>query len=104
MLNKILKKINAHLALRKKKSSLKRKILEEDISYSEEAKNIINSISKSKSLYKELITKVHPDIFADVDDKQKATELSSSITENKHNYNELSKLKKEVHSFLKSKE
>ncbi|GGD17714.1 hypothetical protein [Flavobacterium orientale] len=62
-------------------------------------KNMVFSISKSKELYKSLITKVHPDRFTD-DRKLKAEELSARITKFKKNYDELIKLKIEVENFL----
>lgn len=62
-------------------------------------KNMVFSISKSKELYKSLITKVHPDRFTD-DRKLKAEELSARITKSKKNYDELVKLKIEVENFL----
>lgn len=67
--------------------------------YKEVAVNIALSISKSKELYKELITKVHPDRFTD-ERKEKAAELSSRITKAKKNYHELQLLKNEVESFM----
>lgn len=73
--------------------------MSEGKSFSETAKNITNSISKSKMLYKRLIIKVHPDKFSG-DDKFLANDLSSKITKSKKNYNELSRLKIEVDSFL----
>lgn len=86
---------------RRKKSELRKKILSEEISYADTAENITKSISHSNKLYKELITKVHPDLFKE-SNKIYATELSSKITENKKNYNELLKLKIEVEDFLQS--
>jgi hypothetical protein len=87
---------------RRKKSELRKKILSEEISYSDTAENITKSISHSNKLYKELITKTHPDLF-EKENKLYATELSSKITKNKKNYNELLKLKLEVEDFLQTK-
>jgi hypothetical protein len=84
---------------RRKKSELRKKILSEEISYADTAENITKSITHSNILYKRLITKVHPDLFAE-NNKKYATELSSRITKNKKNYNELLKLKVEVEVFL----
>lgn len=87
---------------RRKKSKLRKLVLEDSSDdYSNTAKNIANSISKSRQLYKELIIKIHPDRFLD-DRKIKATELSARITKAKRNYNDLLELKIEVEEFLNS--
>jgi hypothetical protein len=88
---------------RRKKSQLRKKILSEKISYTDTAENFTKSISHSDKLYKELITKIHPDLFED-NNKIYATELSAKITKNKKNYNELLKLKIEVENFLQIEE
>jgi hypothetical protein len=86
-----------------KKSILRKKVLADGIDdYKGTAKNIANSISKSRSLYKELITKVHPNNFND-ERIELATELSSKITNAKRNYEELVKLKIEVDKFINAK-
>lgn len=84
---------------RRKKSELRKKILSEKISYNETAENITKSISHSAKLYKELITKTHPDLFEN-ENKILATKLAAEITKNKKNYNELLKLKKIVEDFV----
>lgn len=85
------------------KSILRKKVLADGTDdYKGTAKNIANSISKSKSLYKELITKVHPNNFND-ERIDLATELSSKITRAKRNYEELEKLSIEVDEFINSK-
>ena len=85
---------------RKAKRDLRRRVLADGNSeYSETARNIALSISKSKQLYKDLIVKVHPDRFQD-DRKEKATELSARITKAKRNYDELVGLEVEVKDFL----
>ncbi|MGK0411987.1 MAG: hypothetical protein ACJA1B_000176 [Polaribacter sp.] len=94
--------VKAFLLKRKKKAELRRKILSEKISYTDTANNITKSIAHSNKLYKELITKVHPDLFEE-SNKIYATELSSKITKNKKNYNELLKLKVQVERFLQTK-
>lgn len=84
-----------------RKNKLRKKILADGPSnYGEVAENIALSISKSKSLYKELIVKVHPDRFLE-DKKEKANELASRITKSKRNFEELSRLKIEVDDFLR---
>jgi uncharacterized protein YxeA len=84
----------------RKKSILRKKVLADGTNdYIGTAQNIANSISKSKTLYKELIVKVHPDKYND-DKKEMATELAARITKAKRNYDELTLLKKEVEDFL----
>ena len=84
----------------KAKRHLRRRVLADGNSeYSETAKNIALSISKSKQLYKELIVKVHPDRFQD-ELKERATDLSARITKAKRNYDELITLEIEVKEFL----
>ena len=85
---------------RYKRIKLKRRILKDSDDYKLSAKNIIDSISKSKGLYKELITSVHPDKFQEMEKKKKATDLASRITKSKKNYNALVELKIEVSEFL----
>jgi hypothetical protein len=88
----------------RKKSNLRKKVLADGTNdYGGTARNIANSISKSRILYKELITKVHPNNFND-NRIELATELSSKITKAKRNYEELEKLKIEVDEFIKTKE
>jgi hypothetical protein len=85
---------------KRKKSILRKKVLADGTDdYIGAAKNIANSISKSRELYKELIVKIHPDRFLD-ERKIIATELSAKITKAKRNYNELNMLKIEVETFL----
>jgi hypothetical protein len=88
----------------RKKSILRKKVLADGTDdYKGAAKNIANSISKSRELYKELIVKIHPDRFLD-ERKIIATELSAKITKAKRNYDELNMLKIEVEAFLKNNE
>lgn len=84
---------------KRRKSKLRKKIISDGSDYAVSAKNIANSIAKSKLLYKELIVKVHPDKFLD-DKKHIANELSSRITKSKRNYNDLMSLKVEVDEFI----
>jgi hypothetical protein len=85
---------------KRKKAILRKKVLAEGIDdYANTAKNIANSISKGRALYKELITKVHPDRFTD-ERKIIATELSAKITGSKRNFDELTRLKIQVEKFL----
>lgn len=86
-----------------KRYKLRKRIKEDGVAdYKNVAKNILLSASKSKELYKSLITIVHPDnnnILKEY--KDEATELSTKITNAKKNYEELCKLKTEVDEFLK---
>jgi hypothetical protein len=84
----------------RKKSQLRKRVLKDGTDdYANTAKNIANSISKSRLLYKELIVKIHPDRFLD-DRKIIATELSARITKAKRNFDDLEQLKIEVENFL----
>jgi uncharacterized membrane-anchored protein YhcB (DUF1043 family) len=85
-----------HLARKKLRTLLMEDV---DESFDVATQNIVLSISKSKSLYKNLIKQVHPDKFHD-DKKELATELSMKITKAKRNYKELVKLKSKVELFL----
>jgi hypothetical protein len=55
--------------------------------------DLIESINKSKALYKQLSSKCHPDRFLAEDIKEKANALIQEITENKNNYAVLLQLK-----------
>lgn len=89
---------------RKTKRDLKRKLLAEgNGDYSETAKNMVQSISKCKHLYKKLIVRVHPDKFLD-ERVVMANDLTARITKAKRNYNELVELEKEVKDFLEKKD
>lgn len=92
-------KIRSVLLKRKQRNELRKKILAEKISYSDTAENITKSIIGSKALYRELITKVHPDLFKE-EQKDIVTELASNVTINKKNYKELLKLKIEVEKLI----
>jgi hypothetical protein len=109
MKNKILKTISIltiipviviYIKKIRTKNKIRKKILADGETYSKTAKNIANSISKSKFLYKKLIVKVHPDRFFE-NEKIIANELSSRITKSKKNYDDLLKLEIEVNNFLK---
>lgn len=95
--------IKSFLKKRRIKSQMRKKILSENLSNKDTAVNITKSITQSHKLYKELITKTHPDLF-EQKDQVFATKLSSKITKNKKNYSELIKLKKEVETFLETKQ
>lgn len=59
-----------------------------------EGVNVVDSICKAKSLYKELIKFAHPDRHPDNSDYFK--EMTDRINANRYNYNELMKIKKEL--------
>ena len=61
---------------------------------------MVDGFSKGKKLYKDLITKAHPDRFLDDESKNLANDLSSRITKSKLNYQELKELEVEVREFL----
>lgn len=84
---------------RKQKSDLRKKVLADSGNYKEETENIVNSISKSRSLYKSLIIKVHPDRFTD-GRKEIAEQFTSKLTENKRNYKKLLDIQLEINKFL----
>lgn len=54
---------------------------------------LLDSINNSKALYKELITKCHPDRFVDAGMREKANAIIQEITQNKNNYAVLVQLK-----------
>ena len=60
--------------------------------------NVVESMAKAKSLYKELILKAHPDRHVDKADL--AQSITEEINKNRHNYQELLKLKSLIESEL----
>ena len=63
-----------------------------------EGLNVVEGISKAKSLYRELILKAHPDRHATKEGLAK--ELTELINMHKYNYRELVKLKERVENEL----
>lgn len=55
--------------------------------------NLMNSINKSRELYKLLSTKCHPDRFLEETINKKASEIFQEISKNQRNYNRLLELK-----------
>lgn len=55
--------------------------------------NLMNSIHNSRTLYKELSKKCHPDRFINDSKQKKAEEIFQEITKNERNYEKLSSLK-----------
>jgi len=63
--------------------------------------NLMNSINKSRTLYKQLSSKCHPDRFpTDVIKQQNADLLFQEITKNQRNYNKLLELKEKAQQQL----
>ena len=55
--------------------------------------NLMNSIHNSRTLYKELSKKCHPDRFINDPKQKNAEEIFQEITKNERNYEKLSSLK-----------
>lgn len=55
--------------------------------------NLMNSIHNSRTLYKELSKKCHPDRFINDSKQKNAEEIFQEITKNERNYEKLSSLK-----------
>lgn len=55
--------------------------------------NLVSSIHDSKTLYKELAKKCHPDRFINRPEHEKALSIFQEITENKHDFEKLARLK-----------
>ena len=63
-----------------------------------ESNNVVESIAKSKMLYKELIKKSHPDKHPQ---KEKlAKEIAELVNNNRYNYRALLKLKERIENEL----
>lgn len=62
--------------------------------------NVMDSINKSRDLYKQLSTKCHPDRFIDNDLNYKANEIFQEITKNQRNYKKLLELKETAQTQL----
>lgn len=68
------------------------------LDYKDESLNVVASIGKAKSLYKELIVKAHPDKHPN--QSELATTLTELINKNRYNYSELLKIKNRIESEL----
>ena len=82
--------------LKNKKRKHGKKINKKDLLNSSEDVDfggVIQSSFHAKGLYDTLIRKCHPDRYIDEKRRQIASELSSQIVENKHNYKKLCELK-----------
>lgn len=60
--------------------------------------NVVESMAKAKSLYKELILKAHPDRHIDKADL--AQSITEEINKNRYNYQELLRIKDLIESEL----
>lgn len=63
-----------------------------------ESNNVVESIAKSKMLYKELIRKSHPDKHPHKEELAK--EFTELVNNNRYNYQELLRLKKLIEKQL----
>lgn len=75
-----------------KRLRLRRKI------HIDEGLNVVEGISKAKTLYKELIRKAHPDRHPQKEELAK--EITEAINNNRYNYRGLLELKKRVETEL----
>ena len=83
-----------------KRHKIRKRLLEDgETDINETAKNIAQSISKARGLYKTLIVTVHPDRFEERY-REEANELASRITRSKRNYSALMGIKEEVDVFI----
>ncbi len=83
-----------------KKRRNKRRL--ENIDYSAEGRNIALSITKCKSLHKQLAKAIHPDRLAEAE-RQTADDLMQKINASRYDYQQLCNLKVEVETFLNKK-
>jgi cytoskeletal protein RodZ len=91
LLFKLRKQNNPQLDLKNvKKSDLKKS--SEDVNMGD----LVNSIYKSRELYKELSKRCHPDRFVNTDLEVIAEKLFQEISKNKRNYKQLVALKAEA--------
>jgi hypothetical protein len=94
--------ILTYAAIRKiiKRHKIRKRLLEDgETDINETAKNIAQSISKARGLYKSLIVTVHPDRFEEKY-REEANELAARITRSKRNYSALIGIKEEVDMFI----
>lgn len=64
----------------------------------DESKNVVDGMVKARKLYKKLSIAAYPDRH--IEKREIADELMQQIVANKHNYEKLIKLKKEVEEKL----
>ena len=83
------------LFLKKRKGKLsERELISEAKNAQINMNDLMLDINNSKSLYKQLSKKCHPDLFVGTPIHNEVESLFKDITENRRNYNELERLKK----------
>lgn len=83
-----------------KRHKIRKKLMEDgETDINETAKNIAQSISKARGLYKTLIDTVHPDRIEEKY-REEANELAARINNSKRNYSALMGIKEEVDVFI----
>lgn len=80
-----------HLAYKASKEKTKLQLPKEEVDFD----NLNVSMSKSRELYKRLITRAHPDRYTDERLKELMETLSARITEHKHDFKVLKELELE---------
>lgn len=65
----------------------------------DQSRNVVDGMVKARQLYKELSVKTHPD--KNIDNREEAERLMKEVTTNKHNYEILTQLKKEIEEKLR---
>lgn len=70
-----------------------RRTLSED-----QSRNVVDSMVKARMLYRELSAKAHPD--KNLDNREEAELLMQKVSANKHNYEALLQLEKEINKKL----
>lgn len=65
----------------------------------DQSRNVVDGMVKARQLYKELSVKTHPD--KNIDNREEAERLMKEVSANKHNYEILTQLKKEIEEKLR---
>lgn len=87
------------IRIRKRKKIKKRIIGSYQIQYGNHAQEIIDNLTKSKTLYTSLIKRIHPDTQNE-DLKGIADQITARLNQNKNNFNELKKIEIEINKIL----
>lgn len=64
----------------------------------DQSRNVVDGMVKARRLYKELSIKTHPD--RNPDNRELAERLMQEVVANRHNYEELLRLKEEIEENL----